>query len=131
MEFNSDLAFQILSGIAVAATAIIGTIYALKQKNEDLKHSHFESQISKLVTDVDKLKTDTVRVDYLRRIDEDMEGLRSMIQQTREEFVKKSDLRETEARVIDAIEKLEKRVTEGASKKVDISHCQSTHHKGM
>ena len=115
----------------IEIVAIIGSIVAafltLKQKSEDLQHKHFEERITKLMDDVDALKKDTVRVDYLKRIDEDIDGLRVMVQQTREEFVKKSDLKETEFRIIEGISALEKRVFEMMSRKVDINYCDSLH----
>ena len=115
--------------ITAVTGSIIAAFLALKQKSEDIQYKHFEERIVKISADVDVLKKDTVRGDYLKRIDEDIDSLRDMIQQTREEFVKKSDLKETECRIIEALNALEKRVSETMNKKVDIANCKLIHGK--
>ena len=118
-----------LAEIIAVIGSIISAFLVLKHRLENLQHQHFEDRITKLIKDVEDLKKETVKTDYLKRIDEDIDSLRGMIQQTREEFVKKSDLKETECRIIDAFKDLEKRVSEGMSKKVDIVNCKLIHGK--
>jgi hypothetical protein len=125
MEYISTHFIEIMA----IAGSIVAAFLALKQKSEDMQYKHFEERIAKLSADVDVLKKDTVRVDYLKRIDEDIDDLRTIVQQTREEFVKKSDLKETEYRIIEALSALEKRVSETMNKKVDIANCKLIHGK--